>query len=86
MRKKFEGLDSVFAGTLAQIAEAIPQAKPEPSSEIRATFIVERELLRKTKALAHWERKQIKQIVNEALRAYLARTERDRGPIQDIPN
>jgi hypothetical protein len=37
----------------------------------RATFILRNEYLEKIKALAYWERKTIKQIIDEVLRAYL---------------
>ena len=40
-------------------------------NETRATFIVNEEVLSKLKALAYWERKQIKEVVNEALTEYL---------------
>ena len=33
----------------------------------RATFIVREDLLDKVKALAHWDRKEIKRVVEEAL-------------------
>lgn len=38
---------------------------------IRATFIVREEYLNKIKALAYWERKDIKQVVDEAMTEYL---------------
>lgn len=51
-----------------------PTASQEglPEGWIRATFIVQEEHLAKIKALAYWERKQIKEIMTEALSAYLA--------------
>ncbi|MCM8806048.1 MAG: hypothetical protein NC825_04885 [Candidatus Omnitrophica bacterium] len=38
---------------------------------IRATFIVREEYLEKIKAISYWDRKDIKQVVDEALTAYL---------------
>lgn len=38
---------------------------------IRATFIVREDYLDKIKALAYWERKDIKQVVDEAMTEYL---------------
>ena len=37
----------------------------------RATFILRRDYLEKLKASAYWERKKIKEIIDEALRLYL---------------
>jgi len=37
----------------------------------RATFIVREELLEKIKDLAYWERKQVKEVIDEAVAAYL---------------
>jgi len=39
--------------------------------ETRATFIVQEELLEKIKAIAFWNRKQIKDIVNKAFETYI---------------
>ncbi|MCM8815152.1 MAG: hypothetical protein NC931_04125 [Candidatus Omnitrophica bacterium] len=38
---------------------------------IRATFIVREEYLEKVKAISYWDRKDIKQVIDEALTAYL---------------
>jgi hypothetical protein len=37
----------------------------------RATFILRRDYLEKLKASAYWERKKIKEMIDEALRLYL---------------
>lgn len=42
-----------------------------PDGWIRATFIVQEHQLAQIKALAYWERKQIKEVITEALGAYL---------------
>ena len=47
----------------------------------RATFILKKNHLEKLKALAYWERRTIKEVVDEALGAYLKgkNLERNRG-------
>ncbi|OGP94423.1 MAG: hypothetical protein A2157_18395 [Deltaproteobacteria bacterium RBG_16_47_11] len=42
---------------------------------IRATFILRKDYLEELKALAYWERKKIKEVIDEALRLYLRRKE-----------
>jgi hypothetical protein len=37
----------------------------------RATFILRKDYLEKLKASAYWERKKIKEMIDEALRSYL---------------
>ena len=37
----------------------------------RGTFILKKEYLEKLKVLAYWERKKIKEVIDEALGAYL---------------
>jgi phosphoribosyl-AMP cyclohydrolase len=39
----------------------------------RATFILKKDRLEKIKLLAYWERKQVKQVMEEALGDYLSR-------------
>lgn len=66
--------------------------KPEKTSqegtkndEIRATFIVKEHLLDKIKALAYWERDQIKETIGNALQGYVDRYESKSGVIKPIP-
>jgi hypothetical protein len=47
-------------------------SKGLPKGWTRATFIVREDLVQKVKRAAYWDRKQIKDIVTEALDAYLA--------------
>lgn len=54
-------------------------------NETRATFIVKEDSLEKLKALAYWERKLIKDVVDEALRDYLDKYEKKNGEIKPIP-
>lgn len=51
---------------------------------VRATFIVEADTLEKVKALAYWERKQIKDILGEALDEYLRKYEKKYGTIEPL--
>jgi len=37
----------------------------------RATFILRKDRLEKVKALAYWDRKKVKEVIDEALGAYL---------------
>ncbi|MCJ7515242.1 MAG: hypothetical protein MUO89_04615 [Dehalococcoidia bacterium] len=46
-------------------------SKGLPKGWTRATFIVRQDLVRKVKRAAYWDRKQIKDLVSEALDAYL---------------
>lgn len=39
--------------------------------ETRATFIIKEDLLEKVKALAYWDRQQIKSVISDALESYL---------------
>jgi hypothetical protein len=49
-------------------------------SETRATFIVNKDLLEDVKAVAHWERITIKEVLAEALKNYLD------GKKRELPN
>ena len=54
-------------------------------NETRATFIVNEELLDKLKALAYWDRKMIKEVVNTALQDAIDKHEKKNGEIKPIP-
>jgi hypothetical protein len=54
-------------------------------NEVRATFIVNEELLDKLKAIAYWERILIKEVVNKALEDAILKYEKKSGEIQPIP-
>ena len=55
------------------------------NDETRATFIVREDLLEKLKAVAYWERLNIKDVINEALDRYVGAYERQNGELKDIP-
>ena len=52
-------------------------AKGLPKGWTRATFIVRQDLLHKVKRVAYWDRKQIKDVVTEALDAYVINKKTD---------
>jgi hypothetical protein len=53
--------------------------------ETRATFIVNEELLEKLKAIAYWDRKLIKEVVDKALQDAIGKYEEKNGDINPIP-
>jgi len=70
----------------------LTKRKPEKTSqegtkndETRATFIVKEDLLNKVKALAYWEREQIKETINSALQNFIYQYEDKNGEIKPIP-
>jgi hypothetical protein len=54
-------------------------------NEIRATFIINKELLEKLKAVAYWDRVLIKTVVNTALEEAIAKYEKKSGAVNPIP-
>lgn len=54
-------------------------------NETRATFIVGEGLLDKLKAIAYWDRKLIKEVINSALQEAVDRYEKKNGAINSIP-
>lgn len=54
--------------------------------EIRATFIVNETALEKVKAIAYWDRVQIKDVIADALMAYISQYETRNGSIQPVPS
>lgn len=51
-------------------------------NEIRATFIVNEELLEKLKNIAYWERLLIKEVINSALVEAVAKYEKKHGVVK----
>jgi len=54
-------------------------------NETRATFIVKEHTLEKLKALAYWERKMIKDVINSALSDYIIGYEKKHGSLKPTP-
>jgi hypothetical protein len=72
-KKEFKsGLDILLQGTNSENHETKPEVKQEISfdKEIRATFILTEDHVFKLKAIAYWQRKQIKQVLQESLNLY----------------
>ena len=53
--------------------------------ETRATFIVKEDALEKIKAIAYWDRQNIKDIVQIAIDAYIKQYENAKGAVPPIP-
>jgi hypothetical protein len=53
--------------------------------ETRATFIVNEDLLDKLKAIAYWDRKLIKEVVDKALQDAVSKYEKKNGDIKPVP-
>ncbi len=80
-KKEFKsGLDNLFKKELSDNTAGIKKAENN-KTEIRATFIVEKEQLDIIKALAYWERKQIKELVFESFNLLI--TKREQKEIND---
>lgn len=55
----------------ASVITTSTSSKGLPKGWTRATFIVRQDLVQKVKRAAYWDRRQIKDVVTEALDAYL---------------
>jgi len=100
--KNKKDFTSGLSSLLGEAAQPVPQQEtiqPKPSKELsktsqigtkvnetRATFIVNEDILEKVKAIAYWDRVQIKDVVAEALNSYLGNYEKANGPVKPIPN
>ena len=60
-------------GRPATINRTVTKTSQEGLKEgwTRATFIVREDLLEKVKNLAYWDRKQVKEVVNEAIESHV---------------
>jgi len=74
-KKEFKsGLDNLLQSTI-DTEEAIPKidkkGKAEKPKEVRATFIIEESQVEMLKAIAFWERIQIKQVLYNAVDLFI---------------
>ncbi len=75
-KMKFD-MDSFMSGKPGKPDLSDKLSKPGLSSKLskpeyrRATYIVKEEYIEKIKSLAYWERREITQVINEALEQYL---------------
>jgi len=53
--------------------------------EVRATFIIDKNLLNNLKSIAYWDRLLIKDVLNQALNDYIDKYEINVGEIKSIP-
>lgn len=65
--------------------DAPVNAKDPNPRNVRATFVVDEALLVKLKAMAYWERKSLKNVVNTALAKAVTEYEKEKGEVQGIP-
>jgi hypothetical protein len=76
MQKSLESLLSLqslqeeYGGTTTMVMNKSSQ-KGLRNGWTRATFILRNDYLEKIKALAYWERKKVKEVIDEALEAHL---------------
>jgi len=59
--------------------------KGTKENEIRATFIINEDLLEKLKAIAYWERSLIKDVLDKAIQEAVSKYEKKSGEIKPIP-
>ena len=76
-------LGSVISGN-SSLKPKVGRPKTK-ENEVRATFIVNEEILEKLKAIAYWDRELIKEVVNRALEDAILRYEKKSGEIKPIP-
>ena len=58
--------------------------KQEPARSV-TTIITDPETLQKIRGIAYWDRIRIRDVINQALKTYIANYEATRGTIQLIP-
>jgi predicted nucleic-acid-binding protein len=84
---------SLMTGDKPKVGRPVTQTKEitktsqegTKENETRATFIVNEVTLEQLKAIAYWERKLIKEVVNTALQEAVAKYEKKSGEIKPIP-
>lgn len=70
-RKKTPDMKELLTGTPSTPDTLRTPSKPSTPEYEKKTFIVKTGYIEKIKNLAYWERREIKEIVNEALEQYL---------------
>jgi hypothetical protein len=74
-KKEFSnGLDNLLRSTIKKEEIEVPinqEAQMEKSVNVRATFILDSKQLETIKAIAYWERIQIKNVLEKALNQYI---------------
>lgn len=94
-KKDFSGdTFSLMTGNKPKVGRPVTQTKEitktsqegTKENETRATFIINEEILDKLKAIAYWDRKLIKEVINEALINYIDKYEKNnKAPVTPVP-
>jgi hypothetical protein len=83
----------VISEPIVQTPEIVEET-PQPVASVkrglkgndtRATFIVDENLLEKLKAIAYWERLNIKDVINDTFLSFIESFEKQNGEIKPIP-
>lgn len=85
-KKSFKsGFDSLLGEEISTAERKKDTEKQKVRNEIRATFLVDEGHLEKIKAISYWDRKMIKNVLFDALEAYIKNYEKNKGEII-LPN
>lgn len=71
--------------TIKKREEKIIEDNIKREEEVRATFIIDKNLLNNLKSIAYWDRLLIKDVLNQALNDYVDKYEIKNGIIKSIP-
>lgn len=91
MAKNFsKGFDNLLSGgeskeTPVKKQKASQQDNEKDVVERQITFIIKESTHEKLKAVAYWDRKKIKEVVNQMLEEAIKKYEKDNGEIAEIP-
>ena len=83
-KKGFSGLLGEDSNSTSKKSDftITPEPIKTPQVEKRATFIVSTEQLDALKAISFWERRMLKDVLNEALSNYISKYEKNNGDIK----
>lgn len=70
---------------IRQDKEKIIEDNIKREEEVRATFIIDKNLLNNLKSIAYWDRLLIKDVLNQALNDYIDKYEIKNGEIKLMP-
>jgi len=89
MAKDFsKGMDSLVTGSESKkvpVKEVKTTNKEKEVAERQVTFIIKESIHEKLKAVAYWDRKKIKEVVNQMLEDSIKKYEKSKGIIAEIP-
>jgi hypothetical protein len=86
-KKSFTGgLKTVLGETPSRTKPAQQEQAPgQESADIRATFMIDKDVLEKVRAIAYWDRILIKDVLDSALRQAIQQYEDKNGPVKPKP-